>query len=194
MSCTKAVATEQMPKPRVIAGRNHPGPIHLQAIYMPSAKLTSRVLRRGPDITWNFKDDVGDEEYRQYCIVVVANQSEILIETGEFRIAFVCSIGQQDTCLLRLFQGAPTNIGSVNKAKEIHQSDCRHNAQVNLQSKMRLGSLVELHNGMTILIRCEMTTLCSVMGDIHHDRSFVMHTGFFIGNRLIAGRRSVHGL
>jgi hypothetical protein len=33
MSWVNAVATEQIPKPRVVAGKNQPGPIHLQAIY-----------------------------------------------------------------------------------------------------------------------------------------------------------------
>lgn len=63
MSCTKAVATEQMPKPSVIAGKNHPGPIHLHAIYLPSATVPVKGPQRGANITWDFEDDVGDEEY-----------------------------------------------------------------------------------------------------------------------------------
>lgn len=37
--CTKAVPIEQMPKPNVVAGRNHPGPMILQQIVAGISKM-----------------------------------------------------------------------------------------------------------------------------------------------------------
>jgi hypothetical protein len=62
MSWVNAVATEQIPKPSVVAGKNQPGPIHLQAIY------NTESLSANESIAWldcmrtyiarNLKDDI----------------------------------------------------------------------------------------------------------------------------------------
>jgi hypothetical protein len=39
ISFTKAVQMEQIPKPREIDGINHPGPIHLQAMFEGISKM-----------------------------------------------------------------------------------------------------------------------------------------------------------
>lgn len=44
MSCTNAVATEQIPKPSVTAGKNQPGPIHLHAIYETNSSLVTQLV------------------------------------------------------------------------------------------------------------------------------------------------------
>lgn len=38
-------------------------------------------------IARNLEDNIRDEEYRQYRIVIVALQPEVRVEPGEFRIA-----------------------------------------------------------------------------------------------------------
>lgn len=79
---TKVVPKEQMPNPSVIAGRNHPGPIHLHAICTSSAPALAKEGLGVADVTRDLEDNVSDEEYRQHCVVIVADQPEVFIETG----------------------------------------------------------------------------------------------------------------
>lgn len=88
MLFTKPVATEHTPNPRVMAGKNHPGPIHLQAICTSLAAALGRGFV-GTDIAGNLEQNVGDEEDRQDGVVVISLQTEVFLEAGEFRITCV---------------------------------------------------------------------------------------------------------
>ena len=79
----------------------------------------------------NLEKNVADVKDGQDGVVVVALEMEVLLEAGQACIA---------------------NIGPVNEAEEVEESDGWDNVEVNLHSQARLCVLVKVHQGMAIAV------------------------------------------
>lgn len=81
-------------------------------------------------IAWDFKDDIRDKEDREHFVVIKAYQSKILVEASQLGIS--CSGVSRPRGSVKE-NGIRTDIGSINKAKQIHDSNCWNDVQINLQ-------------------------------------------------------------
>lgn len=77
----------------------------------------------------NLEKDVADVKDRQDGVVVVSLEMEVLFKPGQACIA---------------------DVGSVNEAKEVEESDGWDDAEVDLPPQARLCLLVKVHQGMPI--------------------------------------------
>lgn len=124
------MATEQIPKPKVIAGKNHPGPIHLHAIYSSQNPCHVASPCKRAHVAWNLKNNIRDEEDGKHRIVVVVDELEVFAETGQFRIACDCQRPSNSS------RGPEhTDVSTVDEAEQVHESHGRHNAQIDLQTQ-----------------------------------------------------------
>lgn len=84
---TKAVATETIPKPSVVKGRNQPGPENQSVHCSPDRSIhrESKAVRTdqfAADRCWDLEKNVRDIENRQHGIIVISFKLQVLLEAS----------------------------------------------------------------------------------------------------------------